>query len=107
MTKTTKKVMAARFLMAALVIALAAPGLGETAPININTATVAELATINGIGPAKAKAIVDHREENGSFASVDDLRSVSGIGDKLLDRMRPQVTVGALADTDKGVEGVN
>lgn len=96
MTKM-KTTIAARVLAAALLVALATPAIGEKAAIDINTATVAELATINGIGPAKAQAIVDYREENGAFASVEDLRSVSGIGDKLLDRMRPQISVGAPA----------
>lgn len=78
----------------ALLAVAAAPVQGDTPPININTASATELTVISGIGPAKAKAIVDHREANGPFASVDDLRSVSGIGDKLLDQMRSQVTVG-------------
>lgn len=100
-----KMTMAARVLAAALLVALATPALGESTAIDINSATVAELATINGIGPAKARAIVDYRDANGAFASVDDLRSVSGIGDKLLDRMRPQVTVGAPADAADKAEG--
>jgi competence protein ComEA len=67
----------------------------EGAPININTATAAQLATLKGIGPAKAQAIIDHREKSGQFKSVDDLRLVRGIGDKMLEQLRPQVTVDA------------
>lgn len=104
MTNTMRKRITAMALLAALNLAAAAPGLGDTPPVDINTATAAELATINGIGPAKAKAIVDHREANGKFASVEDLQSVSGIGEKLLERMRPQVSVGAAPDPDTKAE---
>ncbi len=83
-------------LIAASAVAIVAPATGETQPINVNTASVAELTSISGIGPSKARAIVEHRDANGSFASVEDLQSVRGIGDKLLERLRPQVTVGGV-----------
>jgi len=104
MKSTTRKRITAMALLAALNLAAAAPGLGDTPPVDINTATAAELETINGIGPAKARAIVDYREENGKYASVDDLRSVAGIGDKLLERMRPQVRVSAAEESDTKAE---
>jgi len=65
----------------------------DAPPVNINTASAAELATLSGIGPAKAQAIVEHREKNGQFKTVDDLKLVQGIGDKMLEKLRPQVTV--------------
>jgi len=71
----------------------------EEKQININTASAGELAGLKGIGDAKAKAIVEHREKSGPFKSVDDLENVKGIGDKLLATLRPQVTVGS------GLEG--
>lgn len=80
-------------LLAALALLAAQPVTAENAPVNINTASAAELATIDGIGPAKAQAIVDHRDKNGQFKTVDDLRLVRGIGDKMLEQLRPQVTV--------------
>lgn len=89
----TKRLLVA--VLAALAIVGTAPARGETPPVNVNTATVAELTAINGIGPSKAQAIVEHREQNGPFASVDDLEAVRGIGGKLMERLRPQVTVGA------------
>lgn len=66
----------------------------ESGPLNVNTASAAELASLKGIGPAKAQAIVEHRDKNGQFKSVDDLKLVRGIGDKMLEQLRAQVTVG-------------
>ena len=80
-------------LLAALLLLTAQRAVAVSAPVNINTASAAELATISGIGPAKAQAIVDHREKNGQFKTVDDLKLVRGIGDKMLEQLRPQVTV--------------
>ncbi|MGZ8613255.1 MAG: ComEA family DNA-binding protein [Actinomycetota bacterium] len=61
--------------------------------ININTAGAAEFETLSGIGEVLAAAIVDYRTDNGPFASVDDLESVSGIGPATLEEIRDQVTV--------------
>lgn len=61
--------------------------------VNINTAGEAELDALPGIGPAIAARIVGWRESQGAFASVDDLLLVSGIGDKLLEQLRPLVRV--------------
>jgi len=80
-------------LLAALLLLVAQRAVTEGPPVNINTASAAELATLKGIGPAKAQAIVEHREKNGQFKSVDDLKLVRGIGDKMLEQLRPQVTV--------------
>ena len=84
-------------LLAAVVglsLASVAPTFGDTRPIDINTASAEELVEVNGIGPSKAQAIVEHRQQHGTFASVDDLREVNGIGSKLLERLRPQLTAG-------------
>ncbi|WP_248256158.1 helix-hairpin-helix domain-containing protein [Georgenia sp. EYE_87] len=63
------------------------------APVNLNTATAAELDSLPGVGPAIAQRILDWRDLNGSFTSVDDLDEVSGIGPATLERLRPLVTV--------------
>lgn len=63
------------------------------AAVNINTATEAELDSLPGIGPAKAKDIVEYRKKNGNFKSVDDLKNVKGIGDKTIADLKPQITL--------------
>jgi len=62
-------------------------------PVNVNTATAAELESLPGVGPATAAAIVDERTRNGPFASVDDLERVPGIGPAKLAALRGQVTL--------------
>jgi len=61
--------------------------------IDINSASAAELAKLPGIGPSKAEAIVEFREKE-PFVKAEDLRKVKGIGDKLFDSIKDQVTVG-------------
>ena len=61
--------------------------------VNVNSASNAELKTLPGIGGVLAQRIVDHRTANGPFSSVDELRSVRGIGDALLSLIRELVTV--------------
>lgn len=56
--------------------------------IDINNATQDQLAMLTGIGPAKAAAIVEYREANGPFSSVDDLAKVSGIGPATVEKNR-------------------
>jgi competence protein ComEA len=58
------------------------------AGININTADVKALETLPGIGAAKAQAIVDYRTAHGNFKSIDELKNVKGIGDKVLEQIR-------------------
>jgi competence protein ComEA len=69
---------------------------GENAgggPINLNTAGVEQLDELPRVGPAIAQRIVDWREQNGRFSSVDDLLGVPGIGEKMLAGLRDLVTV--------------
>jgi len=56
--------------------------------VNLNTASLAELTALPGIGDVKAQAIIDYREQNGSFTSVEQLLEVSGIGAKTMDKLR-------------------
>lgn len=61
--------------------------------INLNTATSEQLQTLNGIGPAKAKAIIEYREKHGAFKSIDDLDRVPGFGQKSVEKLRSDLTV--------------
>jgi competence protein ComEA len=61
----------------------------DSAEININTADQQLLAQVKGIGPATAQKIIDYRQENGEFNSIDELIKVKGIGEKSLAKMRP------------------
>src|SRR6185436_591078 len=70
----------------------AAPG-ASNGLVNINSASATELETLSGIGEVLAGTIVEYRDQNGPFASVDDLLDVSGIGPATLEEIRDQVTV--------------
>lgn len=74
--------------------AASTPGGSGSAPVDLRTAGVAELDALPGIGPVLSQRIVEHRETIGGFRSVDELGEVSGIGDVLLERLRPLVSVG-------------
>jgi competence protein ComEA len=80
-----------------LAVALYCLSAAAIAAVNVNTATPEELVALNGIGPSKAQAIVDHRTKNGPFKTVDDVRKVKGIGEKLFQQIRPELTVGGAA----------
>jgi len=61
--------------------------------LNINKATLDQLATLYGIGEVKAKAIIEYREKNGGFKSIEDLDKVDGIGSKTVDKLRDKVDI--------------
>ncbi len=76
----------------------------SNAAVNINTATQAELETIQGIGPARAKAIIEYREKEGNFASEDDLVNVNGIGRGTVKKLRRGgISVGSKQVEERGV----
>ena len=93
-----------RFVVAALLAALVlttgpafAAAQAPAGKINLNTATVSQLEDLPGIGPALAARIVEHRQKNGAFKSVDDLMAVKGIGEKNFSKIQGSLTVGAPA----------
>ena len=65
----------------------------EGSQIDINTADSAELMTISGIGPGKAAAIIEYREQNGRFSSTEDITKVSGIGESTYKRIKDRIRV--------------
>ena len=89
------------FVLGLVMVAIVAwPGGGDAGTslgpgrVNLNEADARELELLPGIGPALAERIVAERERNGPFASVDDLRRVSGMGERLVRRVGPHATAG-------------
>lgn len=74
-------------------------------PINLNSASAAELQQVPGIGPSTADKILEMRKSYGAFKSVDDLLAIKGIGPKRLEKMRKYLTVGKSSQTKKPATG--
>jgi competence protein ComEA len=98
----------AMVILTAIGVAQPAPALAQTAktagaakakataanPINLNSASVAQLQTLPGIGASTAQRIVEYRQKNGSFKKVEELMNVKGIGEKSFLKLKPLITVG-------------
>lgn len=69
-------------------------------PVDLNSANQTQLEVVKGIGPVKAKAIVEYRTKNGPFKSVDDLQKVTGFGKASVGKLRSEVTVGGAKSAD-------
>jgi len=67
-------------------------------PVNLNSASAAQLQTLPGIGASTAQRIVEYRQKNGNFKKIEELMNVKGIGEKSFLKLRPLITVTA----DKG-----
>jgi competence ComEA-like helix-hairpin-helix protein len=76
-----------------LALALGATRVEAEARIDLNAASVEELETLPGIGPSRARAIVEWRAD-GAFVEVEDLADVPGVGEALVDRLRDRIVVG-------------
>ncbi|MCG1022306.1 helix-hairpin-helix domain-containing protein [Sutcliffiella horikoshii] len=61
--------------------------------VNINSASEAELTTLTGVGPAKAKAIIDYRTDHGLFKSIEEIMNVTGFGEKSFEKLKDEITV--------------
>ena len=70
-----------------------AGGVSSSGKVNINLADSTQLQTITGVGPATARKILDYRNQNGRFNAIEDLKNVSGIGEKTFEKMKDQITV--------------
>jgi competence protein ComEA len=76
-----------------LAVALSLLSLTAFAAVDINTANEQELVTVKGIGAKRAQAIVEYRNQNGAFNSVDDLSKVKGFSAKTVEKMKDELTV--------------
>ena len=84
-----------RFVLSVLATAILAVAAWAAEPVNVNTASAEEIAaSLKGIGPSKARLIVEYREANGSFMHVDELVNVKGIGIKTVDQNREMILLG-------------
>jgi len=87
-----KKLIYALFFAATLLVM---PAIVLASSVDINHANAEVLATaLKGVGDKKAQAIIDYRNEHGAFQSVDELLNVPGIGEKMLQRLRHQLSLG-------------
>ena len=69
------------------------PAATVVTPVNLNTATAAELQALPGVGAATAKLIIEHRQKNGGFKKIEELMNIKGIGEKSFLKLKPMVTV--------------
>ena len=68
-----------------------------SAPLNLNTATAAQLESLPGVGARTAALIVEYRQKNGAFKKIEDLMNVKGFGEKTFLKLKPRLTVGEKA----------
>ena len=85
----------------------AAPGMLPGEVLNLNQVSQADLTRLPGIGEKKAAAIVAWRQAHGDFSKIEDLLEVRGIGQGILDRIRPYVTVGGAPAEEGAYHGTN
>jgi competence protein ComEA len=81
-------------MVVCILLGIGSSGWASENKIDINTAGVEQLTTLQGIGPAIAQRIVDYREANGNFSSVDEITNVRGIGSSTLEKIRNHIYVG-------------
>src|SRR6476661_8050896 len=105
---------ATRGLLALALLAVTVPALSAqdtqaakatataSAPVNLNTATVAQLEALPGIGQRVAERIVEYRTKTGAFKKVEDLMNVQGIGEKSFLKLKPMLTVTPSKQDAKG-----
>ena len=65
------------------------------APLNLNTATAAQLEDLPGVGASTAKRILEYRQKNGPFKKIEELMNIQGIGEKSFLKLKPLITVAA------------
>jgi competence protein ComEA len=74
------------------------PAATPSSPVNLNTATQAQIEALPGIGPKVAQRIIEYRQKNGQFKKIEDVMNVKGIGEKSFLKLKPYLTVSEKAD---------
>ena len=93
-----------RVLVQALIVGLL-PAVSWAGPVNVNTADASAIAReLDGIGPAKAQAIVEYRQKNGPFRTPEDLLKVDGIGERVLEQNRGNIRLDRAATAAAAAE---
>ncbi len=78
---------------ACVAVAVLFSGMAWAAPVNINTADAKTLDKLEGVGPAKAEAIIKYRTEKGGFKTPDELKKVPGVGDSIYEANKADIKV--------------
>lgn len=76
---------------ASIIIPNEKPSIDNKTKININTSSLEELMTLDGIGESKAKAIIEYRNTNGPFKSIEEIKNISGISEKTYEKLKPYI----------------
>ncbi|TCS73468.1 competence protein ComEA [Sulfuritortus calidifontis] len=71
------------------------------AAVDINTASQSELEAVKGLGPAKARAIIEYREKHGPYRSIDDLTKVKGLGKASVAKLKHELAMGEVKPAEK------
>jgi competence protein ComEA len=103
MTKTLRTMMMVVACLMAVVPAAsaqapAAPAVAKATAVDLNTASIAELESLPGIGRRTAERIVEHRQKSGGFKKIEELMNVRGIGEKSFLRLKPLIAVAPKAE---------
>lgn len=89
-----KKLLVVMFLFCFVAMMTAPVLAADGGKVNINTASVEELTQLQKVGPKTAERIVAYRNDNGPFKTIDDLKNVKGVGDKILELNKGRISVG-------------
>lgn len=97
MKKIDRRVVSGLAALLSLLLGVGVAAAAEKAPaakVDVNTASVEQLTALPGVGPTLAARIVEHRQKEGAFKSIQELMNVKGIGERSFQKLQPYLTVG-------------